>query len=196
MKQSDLSELENVLAEVVPRLDSPGRRWLLGGSCSLLFQGVKLDKPPRDIDLYTDEAGVPVLHASLADWATDEPRADREGIYASMLSHYMLHGLSIELVGGFEVTTEGSSYRIEIDDVLYEAAPLHAVRDVPVRLMPLAHELLFNVLRSRPDRYEAIAVSVMGDAEAHLPLLRQLVDRNRLSDKHRSLLYRLLDGRL
>lgn len=105
MKLSDLPGLESLLYETVCKLNLTGQPWVLGGSCSLLLQGVQLDKPPRDIDIYTDAESVHELHASLADWAEDAPHLDQEGMYASILSHYGRYGVSIELVGGFTVMT-------------------------------------------------------------------------------------------
>ncbi|SEL84971.1 hypothetical protein SAMN04488688_106162 [Paenibacillus sp. cl141a] len=192
MTLNDLPELEKALATAIHKLNQAPVAWLLGGSCCLLLQGVELGKPPRDIDIYADAGGVQPLHEALALLAVDAPRLDQEGIYSSILSHYELERVPIELVGGFEVNSEGSSYRVEIDQLLYPAAPARHIRDVTVRLMPLSHELVFNVLRDRPDRYEAIAEAMLRDMNQHLPLLQRLLSRNRLSGEHRLVLKRLI----
>lgn len=191
MTLNDLPELENVLATAIHKLNQVNIPWLLGGSCSLLLQDVKLDKPPRDIDLYTDAEGVHPLHESLASAAVDAPRLDQEGMYSSILSHYAINEVPIELVGGFKVNSSGSSYMVEIDSLLYRAAPENRIQDATVRLMPLSHELVFNVLRDRQDRYEAIAEAVRIDKDKHIPLLQQLLSRNRLSAEHLRVLNRL-----
>jgi len=193
MKLSDVPGLESLLYETVCKLNPTGQPWLLGGSCSLLLQGVQLDKPPRDIDIYADAESVHKLHASLADWAEDSPHLDQEGIYASILSHYGQHGVSIELVGGFIVMTGGSEYRVEIGPLLHHAAPEHRIQGAGVRLMPLAHEMVFNVLRDRPDRYEAIAETILLRPDEHLPLLSKILTRNKLNAQHRLILSGLLD---
>lgn len=54
MTLNDMPELENVLAITIRKLNQVSIPWLLGGSCSLLLQDVKLAKPPRDIDIYAD----------------------------------------------------------------------------------------------------------------------------------------------
>lgn len=100
---------------------------------------------------------------------------------------------SIELVGGFEVNTEGSSYRVEIEQLLYPAAAACHIQDGKVHLMPLSHELVFNILRGRSDRYEAIAEAIRKDKEYHIPLLKQIVSRNRLNEEHRKVLNLLLE---
>ncbi|WP_342574402.1 hypothetical protein [Paenibacillus sp. FSL M8-0142] len=193
MKLSDLPGLESLLYETVCKLNLTDQPWVLGGSCSLLLQGVQLDKPPRDIDIYTDAESVHELHASLADWAEDAPHLDQEGMYASILSHYGRYGVSIELVGGFTVMTGGSEYRVEIGPLLHHAAPEHRIQGTVVRLMPLSHELVFNVLRARPDRYEATAAAILLNPNEHLPLLSKILTRNRLNMQHRSTLSGLLD---
>jgi hypothetical protein len=192
MTLNDLPELESVLATAIHKLNQVPIAWLLGGSCSLLLQDVTLDKPPRDIDIYTDAGGVQPLHESLAFMAVDAPRLDQEGIYSSILSHYEIEKVPIELVGGFEVNSNGSSYCVEIDPLLYPAAPESHIQGVTVRLMPLSHELVFNVLRDRPDRYNAIAEAILRDMDQHMPLLQQLLSRNRLSMEHRMVLNRLI----
>ncbi|MGE7826606.1 hypothetical protein [Paenibacillus sp. NPDC093718] len=191
MTLNDLPELESVLATAIHKLNQVPMAWLLGGSCSLLLQDVTLDKPPRDIDIYTDTRGVQPLHESLAPMAVDVPRLDQEGIYSSILSHYEIEKVPIELVGGFEVKSNGSSYCVEIDQLLYPAAPESHIQGATVRLMPLSHELVFNVLRDRPDRYIAISEAIQRDMDHHMPLLRQLLSRNQLHGEHRMVLKRL-----
>ncbi|WP_339272149.1 hypothetical protein NYE54_12515 [Paenibacillus sp. FSL K6-1330] len=191
MTLNDLPELENVLATAIHKMNQAPIAWLLGGSCSLLLQDVTLDKPPRDIDIYTDAGGVQPLHESLASMAVDAPHLDQEGIYSSILSHYEIEKVPIELVGGFEVNSNGSSYCVEIDQLLYPAALESHIQDVTVRLMPLSHELVFNVLRDRPDRYVAIAEAISRDMDHHMPLLQQLLSRNHLHGEHRMVLNRL-----
>ncbi|MNJ48251.1 hypothetical protein D3C77_434410 [compost metagenome] len=44
--------------------------------------------------------------------------------------------------------------------------------------MPLAHELLFNVLRERPDRYTAVAQVIRSSPDHHMPLLQALLAGN------------------
>ncbi|KOP63850.1 hypothetical protein AMS62_00370 [Bacillus sp. FJAT-18019] len=192
MTLNDMPELENVLATAIHKLNQVSIPWLLGGSCSLLLQDVNLHKSPRDIDIYADASGIQLLHQSLASVAVDVPHLDQEGIYSSTLSHYELMKYSIELVGGFEVNAEGSSYRVEIDQLLYPAAAARHIQGGTVRVMPLSHELVFNVLRGRADRYEAIAEAMRKDKEQHIPLLQQILSRNQLNEEHKRALDQLL----
>lgn len=160
------------------RLDQADAAWLLGGSCGLWLQGVPLERSPRDIDVYYDRAEAKKLHNRLTDLALDEPVWDESGRYSSMLSHYRLGALTMELVGSFEIRNGSSMYRTEVSGVLTGYAEQIMLEGVPIRLMPLAHELLFNVLRERPDRYCAVAEAIRKSPERHVGLLKLLLDRN------------------
>lgn len=162
------------------RVETDGT-WLLGGSCGLWLQGVPLAAAPRDIDVYADQEAARRLHERLSALATDEPRQDRSGQYVSLLSHYRLDGVTVELVGGFEVRTEGALYRTEVDGLLAREAPKVTLEGTLLPVMPLAHEFVFNLLRGRPDRYLAIAGVIRREPDRHLPLLCELLQRNRWS---------------
>ncbi|GAB6929952.1 hypothetical protein JCM10914A_39350 [Paenibacillus sp. JCM 10914] len=192
MSFHDTPKLGNGLASIVSKLHQSNVPWLLGGSCSLRLQNVSLDKPPRDIDLYADILDIPLLHQRLITLALDSPYMDQEGMYSSMLSHYEWEGVPIELVGGFEVTSSGSVYVVEIKDLLYQAAPVRQIGPLELRLMPLSHELIFNILRDRPDRYEAIAKAMRQEMNQHSSLLFDMMDRYDLHDLHRILIHRLM----
>ncbi|MEF2964367.1 hypothetical protein V3851_00875 [Paenibacillus sp. M1] len=172
------SGIGQALRELAMRLSDTDGSWLLGGSSGLWLQGVKLAAPPRDIDVYADLPHAGALHGLLSDQALDEPRLDESGLYISMLSHYRLHDYTTELVGGFRVNTEGARYKTEVSEVLAPAAESVRLGDATVRVMPLAHEFVFNVLRDRPDRYLAIAEVMRRQPERHLPLLATLLERN------------------
>lgn len=165
--------------------------WLLGGSCGLFFQGVNLNKDPRDIDVYTDIDAVSALHHELAQWAEDAPHIDEEGIYKSVLSHYEIDGYTTELVGGFRVTSQESVYQVKIKDLLYAYAPEVSLDDISFRLMPLSHELVFNILRNRSERYEAIAEVIRQQPESHEELLRKIVSQTQWNRSHLSLIKQL-----
>ncbi|WP_211269505.1 hypothetical protein [Paenibacillus glacialis] len=165
-------------------LNSTGRVWLVGGSCSLLLQGVEVFSPPRDIDLYADMNSVKTLHTRMEQWSTDKQVLNKSGLYSSILSHYQLNDTQIELVGDFRVTAKGSQYTVEVEGRLHPYAPEIELDGIPMKLMPLSHELLFNLLRERADRYEAIATVMRQKPEHHVPLLVQLLDNNRLEDNH------------
>jgi hypothetical protein len=52
-----------------------------------------------------------------------------------------------------------------------------------IKLMPLEHELLFNLLRSRPDRYEAIAAVMRSRMTEMSETMCELIRRNTWSDR-------------
>lgn len=166
------------LKELSARLGQAQATWLLGGSCGLWLQGVPLERPPRDIDVYYDRADVKKLHNRLTVLALDEPVLDESGRYSSLLSHYRMGSLTMELVGGFEVRKGGSKYRTEVSCILSEYSSCIMLEGSTIQLMPLVHELLFNVLRERPDRYNAVAEVIRQSPEPHLGLLKMLLSRN------------------
>ncbi|WP_246079034.1 nucleotidyltransferase domain-containing protein [Paenibacillus piri] len=201
---STLDHLENALRQVQLRLRGVDKPWLVGGSCGLLLHGVPLQAPPRDLDLYADDESASELHRALSGYAVDEQTEDRSGMYRSILSHYSIEDIKVELVCGFEVTAHESVYRVEAG-YLVQSQPI-AIRtggvmepetesDVslpPLKLMPLEHELLFNVLRDRPDRYEAIAGVMRSRSKGMTPFMRELMRRNRLGKQVKARLKRLL----
>lgn len=188
MTQNMPPELRLALRKAASALSTVRPAWLLGGSCGLLLQGVELGRTPRDIDIYTDSVHVPLLHGQLQFWAAGEPVLDREGIYESMLSRYELDGYSLELVGGFKVSAGHSRYSVEVDRLLALSAPVCELDDRTIRLMPLAHELVFNVLRDRPDRYVPVAEAIRRDQKRHIGLLELILTRNVWDSQHRTLI--------
>lgn len=154
--------------------------WLLGGSCGLLLQGVQLERSPRDIDLYADGPAISKLDERLRESfpVLDGPELNETRMYRSTLSHYQGEACVIELVGDFEVRARESYYRVHVDRTLYEAAQTIQLDGHDIRLMPLEHELIFNLLRDRADRYEAIAERLRQQPTHHEQLLRQLIDHN------------------
>lgn len=168
--------------------------WLLGGSCGLLLHGVKLDKAPRDIDLYTDEIRIDTLHQQLASQLhiLDHPVLDETRTYRSTLSHYQLDSYTIELVGGFEVRARESYYRVHVEPVLYASASMYTFGVGNIHLMPLAHELIFNLLRDRPDRYEPISEMMREQPEQHIALIERIIEHNGFHPQLVQRIYRLI----
>ncbi|MEK8127412.1 hypothetical protein WMW72_05740 [Paenibacillus filicis] len=172
-----------------------GAVWAVGGSTGLLLQGGVLAAEPRDLDLYADEDDARVIHCALAAFATDEQEWNETEIYRSLLSHYEIEGVSVELVGAFEVRAQASEYAVRTR-YMTEAYPATSQLDNgrEIRLMPLVHELIFNVLRERPDRYEAVAaVCRRSGRHTHAELLNELARRSRFSPPVRRRLDQLLE---
>lgn len=132
--------------------------WAIGGSTGLMLRGMQLGRLPRDLDLYADAADARLIHEALLPFAIDGPLASDGGIYSSILSHYNMAGVHVELVGAFVVQAQATRYDVRVRGLLLPHAawvrPEGHERAVP--LVPLAHELLFNVLRGRGDRIALI----------------------------------------
>jgi hypothetical protein len=175
--------LENleVLQQIHQLLAKKNVDWLIGGSCGLLLQGVELAQPPRDLDLYVDIEGAAAVHEALQAFATDQPLKSQTDIYVSLLSHYQMANVSIEVVGGFEVFAEHSHYKIEVGGFLTTFGVSYKIEGNPIGLMPLAHELVFNILRQRSDRYVAIAEKIRQNPNEYLTALNKILERNTFS---------------
>ncbi|MDO3679186.1 hypothetical protein [Paenibacillus ehimensis] len=189
--------LKEIFAEIAVHTRGCEPIWLVGGSTGLLLQGVQLDALPRDLDLYADRRHAEALHMALRRFAIDDQTESETSIYRSTLSHYEMRGVKVELVGAFEVRAMDSEYRVEADYLARTHAPVVPYGgEEAVRLMPLAHELVFNVLRDRPDRFEAIAkVCRVQEPERHRLALDDLISRNRFSGELADRLHTLLDSR-
>ncbi|WP_442601115.1 hypothetical protein [Paenibacillus sp. KN14-4R] len=156
---------------------------LLGGSAGLLLQGVPLQASPRDLDYYTDLPYTHEISRSLQAYAIDSLCESQTDIYYSLLSHYEMSGVSIELVGGFCVRARNSVYQVDVQLLLDNETSSCVLEGRTIHLMPLSHELLFNLLRRRSDRFEVIASSMIQNLAIHKPMLEQLLARGTWSEE-------------
>lgn len=149
--------------------------WIIGGSTGLMLRGMQLGKLPRDLDLYADAEDARLIHDALRPYAIDGPLVSDGGIYCSILSHYNIAGVHVELVGAFVVQAQATRYDVQVRGLLLPHAawvqPEGAQRAVP--LVPLIHELLFNVLRERDDRI-ALIEAYMRQTAADEPDYRRM----------------------
>ncbi|UKS30611.1 hypothetical protein LOZ80_17370 [Paenibacillus sp. HWE-109] len=176
-------------------LQAPGLRYLIGGSCGLLLQQVDIGRSPRDLDIYVDVDDVTPIYSTLHKYAVDSPVYSETPIYASILSHYQIDGTAVEVVGDFKVQAMECSYQVEVA-YLWETHSQSALIDNQnIRIMPLAHELLFNLLRDRPDRYEAIVRTMMLNPEPHRRVLADIMQRNQWGSAFRQKVEALLPKR-
>jgi hypothetical protein len=159
-------------------LQGTGTHFLIGGSCGLQLHGIELAQQPRDLDIYLDENQVQVLFDTLEQYAIDLPQTSTTELYTSTLSHYFMAGMQVEAVGGFRVHKKGSFYKVEASYLLEHHALQLQVNGAVLSVMPLAHELLFNMLRDRPDRYEAVVSAMLREPQLHMQILQDLLKRN------------------
>ncbi|GGF87869.1 hypothetical protein [Paenibacillus abyssi] len=174
--------LLHVLSEIAGRVSESGSPWVVGGSAGLLLRGLELDKPPRDLDLYADEEDVLAVHSALEPYSVDRQVLNESGLYRSILSHYLIDGIAVELVGGFEVQTADDLYRAEVREVLDPYGQQVSKGQIGFTIVPLAHELCFNVLRAREDRSQLIASAISQEYQRHMPAFQAIKERNRLSE--------------
>ncbi len=156
--------------------------WLIGGSCGLLLQGIPIGTMPRDIDIYVDTPSSEILHNNFKRYALDEPTYSKTDRYCSILSHYKISGVTIELVAGFEVRVPGATYLVDIRDTMVRLATEVRLSGVSVMVMPMAHEFIFNLMRERPDRYLSISNYMRKHLSETIPALREIVRKNQFDD--------------
>lgn len=159
------------------------------------MQNVDIGRSPRDLDIYVDRNDVVVTHSSLQDYSVDTPVYSQTSIYASILSHYQIHGDAVEVVGDFRVEALDSIYQVEVAYLWEGHSHTVVIGNQEVKVMPLAHELLFNLLRNRPDRYEAIYKTMIAAPELHMATLNTLLQRNSWGIAFEQRLGELIDSR-
>jgi hypothetical protein len=173
----NLQAIENIHAQ----LQSKHVKWLVGGSCGLVLQDVIIDKLPRDLDIYVDAKDAGIVYEALQSYATDQLVRSQTGIYISLLSHFRMVNVPVEVVGGFEVHVDQSHYQVEVSGFLESFDVTYDTGICRFGVMPLAHELVFNILRQRPDRYQAIAEKMRANPMEYLTPLNKILERNSFS---------------
>jgi len=171
------------LTRLIAELAEEKTGYVVGGSTGLVLRGASLDRPPRDLDVYVDEDAVRPVHERLRSYALDGPEDNETEQYHSTLSHYRIEGTMVELVGDFRVNARQSVYTTEVSGFLYPNCDVIELEGIKVPVIPLGHELIFNVLRERLDRAEAAGKLISQNPEKHMPLLKELIRRNRLSER-------------
>ncbi|WP_307467180.1 hypothetical protein [Paenibacillus harenae] len=180
---NDNRQIFRALASVIDATGSECPDWIVGGSAGLLLRKLPLQARPRDLDLYCDDEDVDGIYDKLNRFAIDEPEWSETDIYRSRLCHFDIEGVSVELVGGFEVTTGDSFYHTEVKRLLipYGDRLLVEGTSKSAHVVPLAHELWFNALRAREDRVQLIAESFNHSADG--TALRAIEAANRFSEQ-------------
>lgn len=164
---NEQSHIHKALATVIHATESSSFKWVVGGSAGLMLRGLSLSAQPRDLDLYCDEEDAYAIYMLLREYAVDEPTVSVTDMYRSMLCHFNIHHVQVELVGGFQVTALGCRYETNVRNLLVPYGEQVSLTDQSVlaTIVPLAHELWFNALRGRQDRVELI-VQAFAEAPA------------------------------
>lgn len=166
------------MAEELNRTDIP---WLVGGSTACLLQNVPLTRKPNDLDIYTDRRFIDSLKQALAGWnivAVHNMETER---YSSYLSRCRVDTLDVEFSADLTVRTEHGQYDVEVGDLLAKHKIMTIMNDVSLPLIPLEHEMVFNLLRERSDRFRPIS-DTLKKRGVNGTLWHALQQRNELSD--------------
>ncbi|QMV44364.1 nucleotidyltransferase domain-containing protein [Cohnella cholangitidis] len=172
----------SALAQLAAMLGNCEARWVVGGSTGLALRGAHLDRAPRDLDIYVDNDTVDLVHERLQALALDGPVENTTERYYSTLSHYRIDDTMVELVGSFRVSALECLYITEVNGFLYPNCDKIDLDGHEVPLVPLGHELIFNLLRERQDRALVAGKLIAADPLRHLPLLQRLIGRNAISN--------------
>ncbi len=180
-----IAPISRDVLEILHRLLEPTQaQWLLGGSMGLMLRGLPCIQQPRDIDIYIDHKDSARVHEALHAFASHPPRFSETDMYESTLCHYYVLGVQVEVVCDFRVQTLSCLYQVEVAVLatyFQEFAKLDESVNIPV--IPLAHELLFNLLRQRSDRYVLIASWIELNPKLHVPALTYLLHIHTWSDE-------------
>jgi hypothetical protein len=189
--------IHKALAAVTKATQSSPAKWVIGGSASLMLRGLPLSAEPRDLDLYCDDEDVQSIYQALKTFALDEPAISITDMYRSKLSHFRIHDVQVELVGGFHVKACGSHYETMVRKLLMLfAEQVHLNEDeLTVSIVPLAHELWFNYLRDRMDRVDLIAQAFAEAPALHEDALLAIEANNTFSMEAKRSLHHLISAR-
>ncbi|WEK55680.1 MAG: hypothetical protein P0Y55_06445 [Candidatus Cohnella colombiensis] len=172
---------EFALRRLAELLAGSEAQWVVGGSTGLVLRGAKLEQAPRDLDVYADQNVINDIHERLKHDAVDGPEWSVTDRYRSILSHYRIEDTVVELVGDFNVNAHDSSYDTRVEQWLFPNRDSANVHGYSIPLIPLAHELIFNLLRDRMDRAQVVGELMKQQPDRHLPLLYELLDRNEIA---------------
>lgn len=194
---TDHKRILNALAAVIRATDSSPSKWIVGGSASLMLRGLPLSAEPRDLDIYCDDEDVHSIYQALKEYAVDEPTVSVTGMYRSKLSHFLIHQVQVELVGGFQVFASGCHYETAVRELLVPFGKQIFVSGTSLMtsIVPLAHELWFNYLRGREDRVRLIIQAFAEAPDLHEGAYRAIELSNTFTEEAKYNLRRLITVR-
>ncbi|MDP5273788.1 nucleotidyltransferase domain-containing protein [Chengkuizengella axinellae] len=175
--------LNDCLTFVYKKLENSEVDWYVAGSCSLVLQNISLNADPNDLDIQIKSKYSPVIHSLLQPYALDKPHYSESDHFRSLLSHYEVGGIEVEFVADFSVQVLKSDYIVDMN-ILKDYSTTVNVNGLMIKVMPLAHEFVFNILRDRPDRYIASAEKMKTNRSLYFPALFEILKRNHLDEIH------------
>lgn len=189
--------IQKALATVIQATESGPAKWIVGGSAGLMLRGIPLSAEPRDLDIYCDDEDMFTIFQSLREFAVDEPTVSVTGMYRSRLCHFQIHNVQVELVGGFQVTATGCHYETAVRELLipYGERIKLSGTSLGVYVVPLAHELYFNVLRGRSDRVQLIVQAFAEAPEMHERAFQAIESSNTFTEAVKCNIRRFINER-
>lgn len=144
-------DVEQVLKQVVARLDDVGVPWAVTGSMSLFLQGVAVD--PADVDLQTTDDGVPDLVQALTGEVELAPTQAENPPYRSMFAVVRVDGVAVDVMGDLSLQTVDGGW-VPAPDV--ETRTTVTVDGAAVPVIPLQEQMAAYRALGREDRVKKI----------------------------------------
>lgn len=152
----NLGDVYKPLLYAAERLNRTGIPWLVGGSTACVLQGVPYLHKPNDLDIYIDRHSIEDVKRMLDDWEIVPVQTAKTEVYSSYLSRCCVNATEVEFIANMTVRTATGHYKVEVDNLLMIYATEVIVKDMPAPVIPLEHEMVFNLLREREDRFGPI----------------------------------------
>lgn len=169
-----------------------GLKWLVGGSAATILHGVRLADPPHDLDIDAPADVALRLGEMLSQFVVSPVERGDTDLYSNLFGRFDVAGTKVEILGDFEIKTPSWSHRLVITEELFErCARVEVAPDLPVRLVPLEHQLIVNLIRGRVDRVATISAFLGGHGGADRKYLQEIFERDRIPDEIRLMIERL-----
>jgi hypothetical protein len=178
---------------LITRLSRPeGLKWLVGGSTATILHGVSLAAPPHDLDIDAPGDGALKLGELLSSFVVSPVQRSDTDLYNNLFGRFDVNGTKVEILGDFEIKARSWSHRLVITEDLYNRCTEVTLQPgLTVRLVPLEHQLIVNLIRGRVDRVASISATLRGQGGPDQKYLQEIFERDRIPEQVRLMIDRL-----
>lgn len=100
-----MKKIEEALSIIYERLKDKKIRWRVGGSTSLILQGMAIKT--NDIDIITNKSGAYKINKLLKDYEINPVKFSRTDKFASHYGKFLIKGVEVEIIGDLQVNVNG-----------------------------------------------------------------------------------------
>jgi len=178
--------LENVLREILLRLEDKNIKWALVGSTASALQNLRIN--PRDIDIITDKNGSYKIEKLLLDYRIQPIKFRRTHQYSSYFGLFRINSIDVEVMGNLLIL-----YR----DIKFDYSPKSSLikkirfEHYVVPVVSLENQLIANLLiEGQKERVYKLANHLKrhGASERYFLNLRKREGMKEVVERARSLL--------